>query len=506
MSASQSLCRALPAQPEYAKHTYLWLTWASRPVRQGIGIRRGLCSWSCHFQNSAAVSLTRVLSTGVSASGTSGPGCNAEDHLPDTAAWLQGARLQRATLSRSTISALRPPSSRRCGCAVATSGSEGVVLRFSRADGQHRLYTFRRAILALRPGFTAGIDEEPWRPANCQLLGIELLSVEEGCWSPGSRCATNCLAPTATTAAATVVALADDVRLRLHCAPAGGPGFPPSVEKATTSVPPLTAPSGSEASPLAAPRRLWDANRASPRTNRPSRYSAVHADGAPKSNCCWCLLTRWLRRHAYRPQLTRYAFAAGHSRSQSAQLRVEAPPREYLRRFGDPKRVVFLWHEPWPFGAVAGRCVPFGEVNAVRDWIDADRCAGGTLGLIRRVRQRLRVIPALGSQACACSGRCFQVIFPTLPNLNGRRSRELDCRTGVLRQGETSRRQVAEERNHAVVPPRATHIARLRGCAGARLADWHRQIPQKPSVPRRPVASRSGSAPSAAASRPDRQS
>ena len=49
-----------------------------------------------------------------------------------------------------------------------------------------------------------------------------------------------------------------------------------------------------------------------------------------------------------------------------------APHEEYLRRFGEGrKRVVFLGMNPGPFGMVQVG-VPFGEVNAVRDWMRID--------------------------------------------------------------------------------------------------------------------------------------
>lgn len=49
-----------------------------------------------------------------------------------------------------------------------------------------------------------------------------------------------------------------------------------------------------------------------------------------------------------------------------------APHEQYLRRFGNgKKRVVFLGMNPGPFGMVQVG-VPFGEVNAVRDWMKVD--------------------------------------------------------------------------------------------------------------------------------------
>lgn len=49
-----------------------------------------------------------------------------------------------------------------------------------------------------------------------------------------------------------------------------------------------------------------------------------------------------------------------------------APHEQYLRRFGQGrKRVVFLGMNPGPFGMVQVG-VPFGEVNAVRDWMKID--------------------------------------------------------------------------------------------------------------------------------------
>ena len=46
-----------------------------------------------------------------------------------------------------------------------------------------------------------------------------------------------------------------------------------------------------------------------------------------------------------------------------------APHELYLRRFGSrPKKIIFLGMNPGPFGMV--QCgVPFGEINAVRDWM-----------------------------------------------------------------------------------------------------------------------------------------
>jgi single-strand selective monofunctional uracil DNA glycosylase len=49
-----------------------------------------------------------------------------------------------------------------------------------------------------------------------------------------------------------------------------------------------------------------------------------------------------------------------------------APHERYLRKFGDgKKRVVFLGMNPGPFGMVQVG-IPFGEVNAVRDWMKID--------------------------------------------------------------------------------------------------------------------------------------
>ncbi len=49
-----------------------------------------------------------------------------------------------------------------------------------------------------------------------------------------------------------------------------------------------------------------------------------------------------------------------------------APHEQYLRKFGNgKKRVVFLGMNPGPFGMVQVG-IPFGEVNAVRDWMKLD--------------------------------------------------------------------------------------------------------------------------------------
>jgi len=53
-----------------------------------------------------------------------------------------------------------------------------------------------------------------------------------------------------------------------------------------------------------------------------------------------------------------------------------APHEAYLRRFGHgSKRIVFLGMNPGPFGMVQVG-VPFGEVNAVRDWMRIDAPVG----------------------------------------------------------------------------------------------------------------------------------
>ena len=49
-----------------------------------------------------------------------------------------------------------------------------------------------------------------------------------------------------------------------------------------------------------------------------------------------------------------------------------APHEQYLRKFGNgKKRVVFMGMNPGPFGMVQVG-IPFGEVNAVRDWMKID--------------------------------------------------------------------------------------------------------------------------------------
>ena len=48
----------------------------------------------------------------------------------------------------------------------------------------------------------------------------------------------------------------------------------------------------------------------------------------------------------------------------------------YLRKFGgSPKRVVFLGMNPGPFGMVQTG-VPFGEINAVRNWLGIEAAVG----------------------------------------------------------------------------------------------------------------------------------
>src|SRR4029453_15405902 len=52
----------------------------------------------------------------------------------------------------------------------------------------------------------------------------------------------------------------------------------------------------------------------------------------------------------------------------------------YLRKYGNsPKRVLFLGMNPGPFGMVQTG-VPFGEVNAVRDWLGIPAASGRPAG------------------------------------------------------------------------------------------------------------------------------
>ena len=65
------------------------------------------------------------------------------------------------------------------------------------------------------------------------------------------------------------------------------------------------------------------------------------------------------------------------------------PHRNYLHKFGfGPKRVVFLGMNPGPFG-MAQTGVPFGEIDAVRDWL-------GINGAVSRPSQEHRLRPITG--------------------------------------------------------------------------------------------------------------
>jgi single-strand selective monofunctional uracil DNA glycosylase len=85
---------------------------------------------------------------------------------------------------------------------------------------------------------------------------------------------------------------------------------------------------------------------------------------------------------------SRLILAAGQLRDDIDRLKFSAPVTHvynpltyawtghemYLRKFGDgPRRVVFLGMNPGPFGMVQTG-VPFGEINAVRDWLGIE-CA-----------------------------------------------------------------------------------------------------------------------------------
>ncbi|HOC54528.1 MAG TPA: single-stranded DNA-binding protein [Verrucomicrobiota bacterium] len=83
-----------------------------------------------------------------------------------------------------------------------------------------------------------------------------------------------------------------------------------------------------------------------------------------------------------------------------------APHEAYLRRFGTaPKRVVFLGMNPGPFG-MAQTGVPFGEVSAVRDWLQLE----GHVGQPSREHPR-RPVTGFGCVRSEVSGRRLWGLF-----------------------------------------------------------------------------------------------
>jgi single-strand selective monofunctional uracil DNA glycosylase len=71
----------------------------------------------------------------------------------------------------------------------------------------------------------------------------------------------------------------------------------------------------------------------------------------------------------------------------------------YLNRFGNSrKRVIFLGMNPGPFGMVQTG-VPFGEVKAVRDWMELDEVIGRPGNLEPRSGSRRAQVPDIASDA-----------------------------------------------------------------------------------------------------------
>lgn len=83
-----------------------------------------------------------------------------------------------------------------------------------------------------------------------------------------------------------------------------------------------------------------------------------------------------------------------------------APHEQYLRKFGrGRKRVVFLGMNPGPFGMVQVG-VPFGEVNAVRDWMRID----GTVAE-PKVGNPSRPVEGFACQRSEISGQRLWALF-----------------------------------------------------------------------------------------------
>src|SRR5436309_13088312 len=83
-----------------------------------------------------------------------------------------------------------------------------------------------------------------------------------------------------------------------------------------------------------------------------------------------------------------------------------AAHEEYLRRYGNNrKRVVFVGMNPGPFG-MAQTGVPFGEINAVRDWL-------GIQAAIDRPPNEHPKRPVMGSncQRAELSGQRWWCLF-----------------------------------------------------------------------------------------------
>ena len=73
--------------------------------------------------------------------------------------------------------------------------------------------------------------------------------------------------------------------------------------------------------------------------------------------------------HALSAAVDRLPFSAPVTHTLNPLDYAWAPHEQYLRKFGNgKKRVVFLGMNPGPFGMVQVG-VPFGEINAVRDWM-----------------------------------------------------------------------------------------------------------------------------------------
>lgn len=83
-----------------------------------------------------------------------------------------------------------------------------------------------------------------------------------------------------------------------------------------------------------------------------------------------------------------------------------APHEAYLRRFGHgSKRIVFLGMNPGPFGMVQVG-VPFGEVNAVRDWMRIDAPVGQP-----RAPNPSRPVEGFACQRSEVSGQRLWALF-----------------------------------------------------------------------------------------------
>ncbi|HNY47243.1 MAG TPA: single-stranded DNA-binding protein [Casimicrobium sp.] len=146
-----------------------------------------------------------------------------------------------------------------------------------------------------------------------------------------------------------------------------------------------------------------------------------------------------------------------------------APHEQYLQKFGDgKKRVIFLGMNPGPFGMVQVG-VPFGEVNAVRDWMKIDAAVSQP-----KSPNPSRPVEGFSCQRSEISGQRLWALFSErFPNANDFFANHFVANYCPLAFFDNARNVTPDKLPKAETAPLyAACDAHLRACVDALQPDW----------------------------------